>query len=199
VNPHAEVALHMSTTRTSLLVLATLTLAGSAAPARAADPGLATSTASPTDGSARRPDRGAAVYDAMRVLNSVCEGKVAKATLKKEFTEKQRVIDAAKADLDAKRASLSEAEANEKLAELRELFARSQREVTDHEREASTRIFDRIALVLREIERDEGYASTVEKAKAGSQQDRDDVTALAISRYDARFPVEGCAPSAGPR
>ena len=188
----------MSTTRAALLVLAT-TLTWSAPPAHAADPGLTTSTTSPTGGSARRPDRGVAVYDPQRVLNSVCEGRAAIAALKKEFSEKQLLIDAAKSDFDNKQASLSDAEAKKQLADLRALFDRTQKELTDHEREKTRRTFERIELIVREIERNEGYSSIVEKVKAGSQQGRDDVTELAISRYDAKFPVEGCARTAGPK
>lgn len=153
-------------------------------------------------GAARRR----AYVDYQRALVTVCEGRAAKAALKREFEEKQRTLDsrasaldASRAEFEIERAAMSDGERRARQAELersetelQSVFRELKKELSDHERIATRSIFDRMSPISREISKELGYADLVEGRGQGPRGTRD-ITNELVARYDIRFPVDGCA------
>lgn len=148
------------------------------------------------------------LVDLQRALNEVDEGKAAKALLKKDFDEKQKQLDARKAEFDKLQADLekqsvvmSEAAKRDKAAELdrraRELqgiFMQLQKDLSDRERDATKGIYDRMANIVREIAEAEGFTVVLEKGAGVVYAPTSlDLTNELIRKYNARHPAAGGA------
>ncbi len=147
--------------------------------------------------------------DLQRALNEVDEGKAAKAVLKKDFDEKQKVLDAKKtefdklqADLEKQAVVMSDAakkdKANEldrRARELQGLFMQLQKDLSERERDATKGIFDRMAGIVREIAEAEGFTVVLEKNAGVIYAPTSlDLTNELIRKYNGRHPP---APGSG--
>ncbi len=147
--------------------------------------------------------------DLQRALNEVDEGKAAKALLKKDFDEKQKQLDAKKAEFDKLQADLEKqavvmsdaakkeraAELDRRARELQGLFVQLQKDLTDRERDATKGIFDRMAIIVREIAEADGFSMVFEKgAGLVYAPPSADLTNELIRKYNARHPA-GAAPA----
>ena len=150
--------------------------------------------------------------DLQRALNEVEEGKVARAGLKKDFDEKQKQLDAKKAEFDKLQADLekqavvmSDAAKKEKAGELdrraRELqglFVSLQKDLSDREREATKGIFERMGALVREIALEKGYTIVLEKSAGIVYAPPSlDLTDELIGRYNERHPAQKKGASKG--
>lgn len=145
--------------------------------------------------------------DLQRALNDVEEGKAAKALLKRDFDEKQKQLDARKADFDKATAEfekqavvMSESAKREKAQELdrraRELqgvFLQLQKDLSEREQQATRGIFDKMASIVREIADADGFSLVLEKSGGGVIYGEAslDLTSELIRKYNARFPAGG--------
>jgi outer membrane protein len=146
--------------------------------------------------------------DLQRALNEVDEGKAAKALLKKDFDEKQKQLDGKKAEFDKLQADvekqavvMSDAakkdKANEldrRARELQGLFMQLQKDLSDRERDATKGIYDRMAVIVREIAEAEGFTVVLEKNAGLLYAPTSlDLTNELIRKYNARHPAAGGA------
>jgi outer membrane protein len=155
---------------------------------------------------AARAEQKIGFVDLQRALNEVDEGKAAKAVLKKDFDEKQKQLDAKKtefdkltADFEKQAVVMSEAAKRDKAQELdrraRELqgvFMQLQKDLSDREREATKGIYDRMAVIVREIAEAEGFSIVLEKGAGLVYAPTSlDLTNELIRKYNSRHPPAG--------
>jgi outer membrane protein len=149
--------------------------------------------------------------DLQRALNEVDEGKTAKAGLKREFDQKQKMLDEKqeelkrlKADFDKQSAVMAEEakrdkqnELDRKFMEVQGLFVQLQKELSERERETTRGIFDKMAAIIREIAEAEAFTMVFEKSDAGLVYAPAslDLTNELIRKYNAKHKGGG-APSA---
>jgi outer membrane protein len=128
-----------------------------------------------------RAEQKLGLVDLQRALNEVDEGKVAKARLKSEFDQKQKVLDEKQAefqklrtDFEKQASVLAEAarrereeDLNRRMMDLQNTFGQLQRELSEREREATRGIFDRMAAIVRELAEKEGFSMVLERNDAG--------------------------------
>ncbi|HEY7725264.1 MAG TPA: OmpH family outer membrane protein [Anaeromyxobacteraceae bacterium] len=152
--------------------------------------------------------------DFQRVLNEVEEGKTAKASLKRDFDEKQKTIDKDKADfeklqVDFQKQSvvMSEEARREKAMELERRLGEAQtralgfqKEITEREREITRGIYDKTAALVREVAEAEGFTLIFERNDAGLLYGPAalDLTNEVIRKYNARHRPAAGKPAAGP-
>jgi outer membrane protein len=144
--------------------------------------------------------------DLQRALNEVDEGKAAKALLKRDFDEKQKQLDGKKvefdklqADLEKQAVVMSDAakkdKANEldrRARELQGLFVQLQKDLSERERDATKGIYDRMAVIVREIAEAEGFTVVLEKGAGLVYAPSSlDLTNELIRKYNARHPGAG--------
>jgi len=145
-----------------------------------------------------------------QAVNEVDEGKSAKAALKKEFDQKQKLLDdkqnelkKMKEDLDKQSVVMSDetkrekqAEFDRKLMETQGIFVQMQKELSEREREIMKGIFDKMEVVIREIAAAEGFNFVFEQQNAGLivAPKEADLTNELIRRYNARYKA-GSAPA----
>jgi outer membrane protein len=156
-------------------------------------------------GAARRR----AYVDYQRALVTVCEGRAAKAALRREFDEKQSTLDSRASDLAASRAKFEieraamsdgerrarQAELQRRETELQSVLEGLQKDLAEHERIATRKIFDRMSPISREVSTEFGYDRLVE-GKGQGPRGTHDITDELVARYDLRFPAECPAPKA---
>ena len=142
-----------------------------------------------------------AYVDLQRALNEVEEGKAAKAALKREFDQKQKLLDDRKAEFDKLRGEvdkqavvMSEEARKEKQAdlerkgmELQGFFVQLQKELSEREREATRGIFDKMHGIVREIADAEGVSVVVAAEALVFAQPSLDLTNELVRKYNARF------------
>jgi outer membrane protein len=151
-----------------------------------------------------RADTKIGYVDLQRALNEIDEGKAAKALLKKDFDEKQKQLDVKKSEFDKLQGDfekqavvMSEASKKEKATELdrraRELqglFVQLQKDLSDRERDATKGIFDRMAVVVRDIAESDGFTIVLEKnAGVVYAPPSLDLTNELIRKYNAKHPA----------
>jgi outer membrane protein len=144
--------------------------------------------------------------DLQRALNEVDEGKAAKALLKRDFDEKQKQLDGKKAEFDKLQADLEKQavvmsdaakkdKANEldrRARELQGLFMQLQKDLSDRERDATKGIYDRMAVIVREIAEAEGFSVVLEKNAGLIYAPTSlDLTNELIRKYNSRHPGGG--------
>jgi outer membrane protein len=141
-----------------------------------------------------------AYVDLQRALNEVEEGKVAKANLKREFDQKQKMLDEKKTEFEKLRADLEkqsvvmseqarkdrQGEIERKGLELQTLFVQLQKELSEREREATRGIFDKMHAIVREIADQEGVSLVVQAEALVYAQPSLDITNELVRKYNAR-------------
>jgi outer membrane protein len=151
--------------------------------------------------------------DFQRALNEVEEGKVARASLKRDFDDKQKILDKEKADLDrlqaefekqaavmsddAKRERLLEMDRKGRDAAMK--MQQFQKELSEREREMTRGIGDKMMAIVRELADSEGFTMVFEKNDAGLlfAPPSLDLTNELIRKYNARHKPAGAASSGG--
>lgn len=141
--------------------------------------------------------------DLQRALNEVDEGKGAKASLKKEFDQKQKMLDEKqeelkrfKADFDKQSVVMADeakkekqGELDRKFIEVQGLYVQLQKELTEKEREMTRGIFDRMGAIIREIAEAESFTMVFEKSDSGLLYAPVslDLTNELIRKYNAKY------------
>ncbi len=160
---------------------------------------------------AARAEQKIAYVDLQRALNEVDEGKSAKANLKREFDQKQKMIDERKSDFDRLRtdfekqsAVMTEQARKEKQAdlekkgmELQGLFVQLQKELSEREREATRGIFDKMHAIVRELADQEGFSIVIQAEALVYAAPSLDITNELVRRYNARHKLAGATGGTG--
>ncbi|WP_242346170.1 OmpH family outer membrane protein [Anaeromyxobacter terrae] len=142
--------------------------------------------------------------DLQRALNEIDEGKAAKATLKHDFDEKQKQLDAKKVEFDKLRQDFEKqavvmaeqarrdkaAELDRKANDLQQFWGQLQKDLSEREREVTRGIFDKMANITREIAEADGFTMVLERSDSGIvfALPALDLTNELIRKYNARFP-----------
>jgi outer membrane protein len=148
--------------------------------------------------------------DMQRALNETEEGKAAQASLKKDFDEKQKQLDAKRiefeklqADLQKQAVVMTEQAKVEKAAELEkrarevtQLYQQHQAELSKRDRELTKGIGDRLERLVAEIAEADGFAIIVSAQAVAYGQASLDLTNELIRKYNARYPAGGAAKKA---
>ncbi len=150
--------------------------------------------------------------DLQRALNEIEEGRSAKDQLKKEFEQKQGLLNdkqeelkRLKADLDKQSAVLSDtakrdrqSELDQKFFQVQQLFVQLQKELSEREREMTRGIFDKMNGIIREIAEADHLTMVFEKTDAGLlyAPASYDLTNELIRKYNARYKGGGAAAAA---
>jgi outer membrane protein len=156
-----------------------------------------------------RAEQKIAYVDLQRALNEVEEGKVAKATLKREFEQKQKLLDDKKGEFDRLRQDLEkqsvvmsdearkekQTDLERKGIELQGFFVQLQKELSDREREATRGIFDKMHAIVREIADAEGVAMVLQSEALVYGAPSLDLTNELVRKYNARHKGGGPAVS----
>jgi outer membrane protein len=180
---------------------------------------LAAALGAPAAALAQAPKLG--YVDLQRAINETDEGKAARATLKKDFEEKQKQLDGRRDDFEkaqqefekqavvmsdqAKRDKAGELE--RKARELAALFQQLQADLSKREGEAMRGIIDRMAVIVREIAEADGFTMVFERNDAGLiyAPASLDLTNELIRKYNAKHPpgaarkAEATKPAAAPK
>ncbi len=150
--------------------------------------------------------------DLQRALNEVDEGKAATALLKRDFDQKQKQLNAKKAEFDKAQAEFEKQsvvmseqakrdrgqDLERRARELQTLFVQLQKEISDREREATRGIFERMSAIVRGIAEAEGFSIVLDKnAGLVYAPPSLDLTNDLIRKYNARYPAKAAGP--GPK
>lgn len=141
------------------------------------------------------------IVDLQRALNEVEEGATAKAALKSEFDAKQKQLDARqtelktmKDELDAQATMMTMEKKQEKVAELQrklmevqQLYMALQQDLSKREQEATAKIFEKMAIILRQVGEEDGFDAIIERTAAPYFKPSLDVTNELIRRYNAAY------------
>jgi outer membrane protein len=139
--------------------------------------------------------------DFQRALNEVEEGKVAKASLKRDFDDKQKQLDKDKAELERlqaefeKQAGVMSDEAKRDRAleidrRMREAQGKAmgfQKDLSDREREVTRAIFDKMLNLTREIAEADGLAYVLDRNSLLVAPPAGDITNELVRKYNERF------------
>jgi outer membrane protein len=142
-----------------------------------------------------------AIVDLQRALNEVEEGASAKAALKKEFDDKQKQLDnrqselkQMKDELDAQSTMMTAekkaekvADLQRKLMEVQQVYMTLQQDLSKREQEATARIFEKMAIILRQVGEEDGFDAIIERTAAPYFKPSLDVTNELIRRYNAAY------------
>ena len=138
-----------------------------------------------------------------QAVTEVEEGKAARDVLKKEFDQKQKMLDdkqnelkRMKDDLDKQMVVMSDEAKREKaieferkVNEMQQLYVQMQKDLQDREREMMKVIFDKMESVIRDIATAEGYAYVFEQQNAGLMvaPPLANMTQELVKRYNAKY------------
>ncbi len=150
--------------------------------------------------------------DMQRALNETEDGRKAKATLKKEFDQKQKELDEQQAqlkkdieDLDKKRTLLPADKLREKETELRsrlekvqQTYMRHQQDLSGKEQKETQKIFERMTKIIAEIAAAENFSMIVDKSALVFAKPHLDLTNELIRRYNGPGGKAGGAAPAAP-
>ena len=156
-----------------------------------------------------RAEQKIAYVDLQRALNEIEEGKAAKANLKREFDQKQKMLDDKKAEFDKLRGEFEkqamvmseqarkdrQSELERKGGELQGFFVQLQKDLSEREREATRGIFDKMHTIVREIADAEGVSMVVQAEALVYATPSLDITNELVRKYNARHKA-GAAPAA---
>ncbi len=156
---------------------------------------------------ARAADLKLAYVDLQRALEEIDEGKVAKASLKKDFDEMQKKLDqrtdeVKKLDADFQKQALvmapdakasRAAEIDRKKNEVQQFFVGLQQELAGKEREVTRGIFDKMIGMVRELAEAEGITMVLDRNTVLYAPSSLDVTNELVRKYNARFAAGGKA------
>ena len=143
-----------------------------------------------------------AVVDFQQALNSVNQGKKAKAALKKEFEAKQKKLDLMqnelkkmKENIEKQRVVLSEGALRskeeafkKKFLDLQQKIAQYRQEMATRETEATGKILERLRALVADVGKKEGYDLIVEKSQdvVLYSKSKDDLTSKVITLYNKK-------------
>jgi outer membrane protein len=141
-----------------------------------------------------------AYVDLQRALDEVDEGKAAAARLKKEFEQKQKMLDEKRteleklsADLDKQAAVMTEQARKERQGELEKkglalqsLFVQLRKELSDREIEAMRPIRDKMLAIVKEIANQEGVSLVLQAGALVYAEPSLDITNELVRKYNAR-------------
>jgi outer membrane protein len=141
-----------------------------------------------------------AYVDLQRALDEVEEGKAAAASLKKEFEQKQKMLDTKRseleklgADLEKQAAVMTEqarkerqGELEKKGLELQSLFVQLRKELSDREFEAMRPIRDKMLAIVREIANQEGVSLVLQAGALVYAEPSLDITNELVRKYNGR-------------
>ena len=138
-----------------------------------------------------------------QAVSEVDEGKAAREALKKEFDQKQKMLDdkqnelkRLKEELDKQMVVMSEESKREKamdferrVNEMQQVYVQMQKDLSDREREMMKVIFDKMEAVIKEIAAAEGYAFVFEQQNAGLivAPPAGNMTNELVRRYNAKY------------
>ena len=138
--------------------------------------------------------------DVQRALNEVEDGRDAKAKLKKEFDDKQRMLDekqeelrVIKEDIDKQSGLLTPEAKQEKLndlqkkmLELQQMYMNMQKDLQEREGQVTKGIFERMNRVLNQIAEEENYGLILERNESSILYARGhmDLTNEVIRKYN---------------
>jgi len=156
-----------------------------------------------------------AVVDFQKALNSVEEGKSAKAKLKKEFEDKQKDLDARKVKLDKLQTEIEglqkqmqsgllkpeqqapimekgrklETDFRKQLEEFTDLGKKHQQEIGEKEMKATQEILGRLKQIVQDIGRQEAFNLVLEQNASGLvyASSYTDVTEKLIQKYNSQY------------
>jgi outer membrane protein len=138
--------------------------------------------------------------DLQRALNEVDEGKAAKASLKREFDEKQKTLDQKKTDFEQLRGAFEkqssvmsddarkekQGELERKGMELQATYMQMQKELSERERETTRGIFEKMNAIVREIAEADGLSAVVQAEALVYAAPSLDITNELVRKYNAR-------------
>ena len=146
-----------------------------------------------------------------QAVTEVDEGKAARDVLKKEFDQKQKMLDdkqnelkRMKDDLDKQMVVMSDEAKREKameferkVNEMQQVYVQMQKDLQEREREMMKVIFDKMESVIRDIATAEGYAYVFEQQNAGLMvaPPLANMTQELVRRYNAKYGKTGAAPA----
>jgi outer membrane protein len=149
--------------------------------------------------------------DLQRALNEIEEGKSAKASLKREFDQKQKVLDEKQAEFNRLRGEFEkqasvlaeparkerQEDLDRRFLDLQSTFAQLQKELSERERDLTRGIFDKMGVIIRETAETEGFTVVLERNDSGLLYAPAslDLTNELIRKYNARH-KGGAAPAA---
>jgi outer membrane protein len=156
-----------------------------------------------------RAEQKIAFVDLQRALNEIEEGKAAKASLRREFDQKQKMLDDKKAEFDKLRGEFEkqamvmseqarkekQSELERKGGELQGFFVQLQKELSEREREATRGIFEKMHAIVREIADAEGVSMVVQAEALVFATPSLDITNELVRKYNARH-KGGASPAA---
>ncbi len=142
-----------------------------------------------------------------QAVTEVDEGKAARDTLKKEFDQKQKMLDEKqnelkrmKDDLDKQMVVMSDEAKREKameferkVNEMQQVYVQMQKDLQDREREMMKVIFDKMEAVIKDIAASEGYNYVFEQQNAGLMvaPPNANMTQELVRRYNAKYGKSG--------
>jgi outer membrane protein len=148
-----------------------------------------------------------------QAVTEVDEGKAARDTLKKEFDQKQKVLNdkqdelkKMKDDLDKQMVVMSDeakrekaVEFERKVNEMQQVYVQMQKDLQEREREMMKVIFDKMEAVIKDIATAEGYSYVFEQQNAGLMvaPPSANMTQELVRRYNAKYKT-GAAPAKKP-
>jgi outer membrane protein len=138
-----------------------------------------------------------------QAVTEVEEGKAARDTLKKEFDQKQKMLDdkqndlkRMKDDLDKQMVVMSDEAKREKameferkVNEMQQVYVQMQKDLQEREREMMKVIFDKMEAVIKDIATAEGYGYVFEQQNAGLMvaPAAANMTQELVRRYNAKY------------
>jgi outer membrane protein len=146
-----------------------------------------------------------------QAVTEVEEGKAARDVLKKEFDQKQKMLDdkqnelkRMKDDLDKQMVVMSDeakrekaVEFERKVNEMQQVYVQMQKDLQEREREMMKVIFDKMEAVIKDIAAAEGYGYVFEQQNAGLMvaPPAANMTQELVRRYNAKYGKTGTAPA----
>jgi outer membrane protein len=138
-----------------------------------------------------------------QAVSEVEEGKAARDVLKKEFEQKQKMLDdkqnelkRMKEDLDKQMVVMSDEAKREKameferkVNEMQQVYVQMQKDLQEREREMMKVIFDKMEVVIKDIATAEGYGYVFEQQNAGLMvaPAAANMTQELVRRYNAKY------------
>jgi outer membrane protein len=155
-----------------------------------------------------RADTKVAYVDLQRALTEIDEGKAARAALKEEFDQKQKMLDDRKGEFEKMRGDFEkqsslmsddarkekQGEIERKGNELQGFFMQQQKELSDREREMTRGIFEKMSGIVHEIAEAEGVSLVVQSEALVYAAPSLDLTNELVRKYNTRY-KGGAAPT----
>ncbi|MGE3260562.1 MAG: OmpH family outer membrane protein [Bacteriovoracia bacterium] len=162
----------------------------------------ATAVAAPSAPAASAPatTTRVAMLNMQEAIKSVKEGKKAEETLRKEWEDRQKKLQAdgkkiqdSMEDLRKQASIMDEKTRREKeeaiqgqIMRLREQEAKSQADFQKRDQDISKPIIEKLRTIVAQVSKEKGYTLVIDGGNVIYAQDQDDITDEVIKRYDAK-------------